>query len=179
MAQAQAGNRFSVGSMNRLEELRRSFRPDRISTLFVGESAPRSGRFFYSGDSGLYRAMQSAFNWEGDFLTEFKAKGFYLDDLSLIPVNGMKPKERARQCEESIAPFSLRLKELRPSAIVILVRSIDKSVRKAMQNASLSIPIHNTTYPGRYQQLKKRFANEMASIIPQLPEVRPSTHSAK
>ena len=172
MAQAQTGDCFSVASMNRLEELRRSFRPDRISTLFVGESAPRSGKFFYSGNSGLYRAMQSAFNWDGDFLAEFKARGFYLDDLSLIPVNGMERNERARQCQESIAPFSLRLKELKPAAIVILVRSIDQWARKAAQNASLSIPIHTTTYPGRYQQLKKRFANEMASIIPQLPEVR-------
>ena len=77
--------------MNPLEDLRKSFRPGSIKTLFVGESAPQSGKFFYSQNSGLYRAMQQAFHAGGNFLLEFKARGFYLDDLSLVPVNGMEP----------------------------------------------------------------------------------------
>lgn len=156
--------------MNRLEELRQSFLPDRITTLFVGESPPRSGKFFYEQNSGLYRAMKSVFCWEKDFLSEFKAKGLYFDDLSLVPVNGMNPTERRRQCEASIGSLSDRLKDYKPAAIVILVRSIDRWVRKAATQAELKIPIHTTTYPGRFQKHRERFQNEMAVIIPQLFE---------
>jgi hypothetical protein len=154
--------------MEDLEELRKSFRPGSITTLFVGESAPRSGKFFYTQNTGLYRAIQQAFHANGDFLAEFKARGFYLDDLSLIPVNGMKPGERRKQCEASIASFSNRLTEYQPAAIVILLRSIDKWVREAVKHAKLKGTIYNTTYPGRFQEHRARFQNEMAVIIPQL-----------
>jgi len=154
--------------MNELEELRRSFRPDRISTLFVGESAPRSGKFFYTQNTGLYRAIQQVFKGSDNFLTEFKARGFYLDDLSLIAVNGMAPKERREQCEASIPSLASRMKKYKPGAIVILVRSIDKWVRQAVTQAGLTVPIYSTTYPGRFQRLREQFQNEMAVIIPQL-----------
>ena len=154
--------------MSRSEELHRSFRPDQIRTLFVGESAPRSGKFFYLQNTGLYRAMKSVFNWDGDFLSQFKARGFYLDDLSLIPVNGMGPKERRKQCEESVASLSTRLKGYKPSTIVIIGRSVDKWIRKAVHEARLDVPIHSTTYPGRFENLRGQFQNEMTKIIPQL-----------
>jgi len=154
--------------MNRLEELRRSFQPHRITTLFVGESPPRSGKFFYQRNTGLYRTMQLVFNWEGDFLTEFKAKGFYFDDLSLVPVNGMKSKERRRQLEASVPSLATRLEEYKPASVVTVGRSVDSLIRKAVEVASLDIPIHSTTYPGRFQSLRDRFQQEMAEIIPQL-----------
>jgi hypothetical protein len=47
--------------MNELEKVRRSFRPRHITTLFVGESPPHSGVFFYKGDSQLYYRVKEAF----------------------------------------------------------------------------------------------------------------------
>jgi len=151
-----------------LEELRSSYRPDHITTLFIGESAPRSGKFFYTQNTNLYRAMQSAFGWNTDFLPEFKARRFYLDDLSLIPVNGMEPKERRKQLEASVASLSHRLIEYKPRSIVILLRSIDSLVRQATQQAALAVPMYTTTYPGRFVKSRERFHNEMAVIIPKL-----------
>jgi hypothetical protein len=43
-----------------VEVTRARYRPDRITTLFVGESAPASGAFFYHGDSAMLRYMQRA-----------------------------------------------------------------------------------------------------------------------
>jgi hypothetical protein len=154
--------------MNSLEDLRKSFRPNSIKTLFVGESAPQSGKFFYSQNTGLYRAMQQAFHANDHFLAEFQAGGFYLDDLSLVPVNGMEPGERRRQCAASVASFSLRLVEYQPQTIVILLRSIDQWVREAVRRAGIRSTIYNVTYPGRFQNLRTQFQNEMAVILPQL-----------
>lgn len=151
-----------------LEELRQSYRPARITTLFMGESAPRSGKFFYTQNTNLYRTMQSAFAANEDFLSEFKARGFYLDDLSLIPVNGMERRERRQQLQASIPSLVQRLIEYKPKTIVILLRSIDPLVRQAAQHAELTVPIFTTTYPGRFQKSRDRFQSEMATILPHL-----------
>jgi hypothetical protein len=42
--------------MEPVEIIRTRYRPDRITTLFVGESAPASGAFFYHGDSTMLMA---------------------------------------------------------------------------------------------------------------------------
>jgi hypothetical protein len=52
----------SEKNMEAVEAARAKFRPERITTLFVGESAPPSGDFFYhgNGNSAMTRHMQSA-----------------------------------------------------------------------------------------------------------------------
>lgn len=45
-----------------IETIRSTFRPDRIDVLFVGESAPTAGTFFYKGDSSAFREMRKAFS---------------------------------------------------------------------------------------------------------------------
>ena len=37
--------------MSDVEKVRQSFKPEKVSILFIGESAPASGSFFYTGDS--------------------------------------------------------------------------------------------------------------------------------
>jgi len=70
--------------MEAIEAARARFRPERITTLFVGESAPASGDFFYYGNTAMFRRMQRAVEHAlgegGDFLERFKAMGRYLDD---------------------------------------------------------------------------------------------------
>ncbi len=59
-----------------VEKKRLEYRPERITTLFVGESAPASGDFFYYCRSDLYRCMKVAMESAGlggsdDFLEHF------------------------------------------------------------------------------------------------------------
>ena len=74
-----------------IEVARAHYRPKQITTLFVGESAPYSGAFFYYGNSAMTRHMQRAVELvlgaSSNFLESFKAYGWYLDDLVLTPVN--------------------------------------------------------------------------------------------
>ena len=46
--------------MEAVEATRTRFRPERITTLFVGESAPASGDFFYYGNTAMLRYMREA-----------------------------------------------------------------------------------------------------------------------
>jgi hypothetical protein len=64
-----------------VESVRERYRPERILTLFVGESAPHSGKFFYLGNTALKRHMQEAVEAAGlgantDFLERFKGLGW-------------------------------------------------------------------------------------------------------
>lgn len=85
-----------------IETLRASFHPETMTTLFVGESAPHNGTFFYDGKNAMLGYMERATNavlsGEGGFLQRFKAAGWYLDDLVLTPVNHLTAPERKLLC---------------------------------------------------------------------------------
>ena len=91
--------------MSARERLRRSYRPKRVRMLFVGESPPASGRFFYQADSGLYRAVRGTFMRafpeirKDEFLAGFRDLGCYLVDLCGEPVDDLGAKQRKQICE--------------------------------------------------------------------------------
>ena len=153
--------------MKPFEELRKSFRPPLVTTLFLGESAPASGRFFYSGDSSLFHAMKRALGSEETFLEEFKKKGFYLDDLVLTPVNKLERQERFRHREEAVPELARRLIDYKPKALVVVMRAILPTVRKAMGIAGITYEPYCVPHPafGNWT----RFSNAMKEIIDCLP----------
>ena len=153
--------------MSRMEELRRSFHPDCITTLFVGESAPDSGRFFYSSDSSLYRAMKRTFGNRETFLEDFKKKGFYLDDLVLTPINKLERRERSRLRQQAVPELAKRLIEYKPKAVVVVMRAILPKVRQAMRMAGISYEPFCVPHPafGNWT----RFTHAMTEIVNNLP----------
>jgi hypothetical protein len=153
--------------MNRLEKLRKSFHPDCITTLFVGESAPASGRFFYSSNSSLFRAMKRVFGNRESFLEDFKKSGFYLDDLVLTPINKMERRERSSRRQKAVPELAKRLVEYKPKAVVVVMRAILPKVRQAMQIAGMSYEPFCVPHPafGNWT----RFSNAMKEIIDDLP----------
>ena len=153
--------------MSRLEELRKSFGPGLITTLFVGESAPDSGKFFYSGDSSLFYAMKRAFGNRETFLEDFKKKGFYLDDLVRTPINKLERRERSRRRQQAVPELAKRLAEYKPKAVVVVMRAILPMVRQAMRMAGISYEPSCVPHPafGNWT----RFSNAMTEIIDDLP----------
>jgi len=156
--------------MSDLEKLRHSFRPKHITTLFVGESPPHSGKFFYKEDSQLYHRMREAFGAGANFLLEFKAKGLFLDDLLLYPINQIKNKnERDEHRQKGVPSLARRMADYRPLAVVAVMCAIKPMVEDAMRDAGLShVPLHVVPFPLRPEQ-QERFKAEMAEIIPKLP----------
>jgi hypothetical protein len=161
------------GDMEAVEAARARFRPERITTLFVGESAPASGNFFYYGNTAMTRHMQRAVEQSlgggGDFLERFKAYGWYLDDLVLTPVNQLAKLERLAQCLEAQDSLAGRIAEYRPLAIVSLLLSIEDIVDAAAIKADSKANRFAVPFPGMGQQA--RFQAAMASIIPKLPRL--------
>lgn len=160
--------------MDSLEEIRQTFRPDRIASLFVGESPPYQGTFFYSENSILYSRIKEVFTEvfgnSSKFLSEFKAKGFFLDDLVLYPINQIKGKqERDDQRWKGVPLFAERIKGYRPRAVVVLMYAIEPMVVKAMNQAGLeSVPRYVTPFP-TFPKNRKAFNEKMSKIFPNLP----------
>jgi hypothetical protein len=157
-----------------VEAARNRFRPDRVTTLFVGESAPVSGDFFYYGNTALQRymqhAMEDAFGETGDFFERFKAYGWYLDDLVLTPVNQLIKSERNAKCLAAQDSLAVRIAEYRPLAIVSLLISIKNIVDAAAIAAGSTAQRFAVPFPGMGQQT--RFKTAMAQIIPTLPRLQ-------
>jgi hypothetical protein len=155
----------------RIEALRLKYRPPVICTLFVGESAPANGRFFYDGNTRFTRHMQNAFDAaygsssDVPFLTRFKSFGWYLDDLVLTPVNKVKGKDRKDRCFAAREGLAGRIADYRPRLVVSLARSIDDDVRAAAGTASFC----TMGFPGNGQQGKLR--SDMVRMRDELPRL--------
>jgi hypothetical protein len=139
--------------------------------LFVGESPPASGRFFYHRDSGLYRAMRAAFiavdqtiNDE-NFLKRFQDAGCYLVDLCGSPVDHLDPALRRGACDAAGPRLAKTIAELNPDCLITLVRSIEGVVKTAASRAAWEGNLLHLPYPGRWIRHRKLFTEML------LPEI--------
>lgn len=154
-----------------LERLRRSYRPERVRLLLVGESPPASGRFFYREDSGLYRAVREAFGvahpeWgDEEFLWHFQGAGCYLIDLCREPVDRMDPAARRAACIASEPALSREIAKLRPEAIVTVVRSIHANVARAAGRAGWDGVLTGLPYPGRWVKHRREFVEALVRLV--------------
>ena len=145
--------------------------PGRITTLFMAESAPIGGTFFYYGNGHLGRYLQRSIEevlaGDGDFLERFKSYGWYLDDLVPAPVDHLTPRERRAAHLGAAQDLQRRIAEYRPLAIVCLLKSIGAIVRAAASGAGFDGPFFEVPFPGNGQQ--RRFHLQMIDIVPKLP----------
>jgi hypothetical protein len=163
---ADPGN---FGPSQDIENIRRRFRPARISTLFIAESPPKGGTFFFSGNSLLYTALREAFDGGADFLDQFRHKGYFLDDLVLYPINHIRDRKvRHAHRHRAVPGLAKRLADYRPAAVVVVMREIEGLVVDAMTRAGLH-DVPRCVLPFPRPEHKKRFLREMAKVIPKLP----------
>ncbi len=104
--------------IRRYRVAREAYRPEKVRVLFIAESPPASGGFFYFpetiGKDHLFRETMKALGlWpedrrlskgfdKGPLLREFQSRGFYLIDTSLVPVDKLPRRERRQAVVESV-----------------------------------------------------------------------------
>lgn len=153
------------------EATRRNFRPAQVKLLFIGESPPASGRFFYNGDSGLFRAMRDAFRvvepslTDAAFLPFFQTSGCYLVDLSLDPVDHLDSKSRRAACRAGEEFLARTIAELQPALIATVVRSIEANASRAAKAANWHGPFLHLPYPGRWSRFRLVFVETLGESL--------------
>jgi hypothetical protein len=90
-----------MSSRLRRERTRHDHVPEVLRVLFVAESPPSGGTFFYDRNSILSAATREVFlrampslSREADFLRAFQRLGCCLEDLSLDPIDRLLDKEK-------------------------------------------------------------------------------------
>jgi hypothetical protein len=153
---------------NQRERLRHSYKPEKIRILFIAESPPCGGTFFYKGDSVLYREIKKGFESHygsiDNFLSWFKTNGFFLDDLVLTPVNDKAKKERNHFHTISANDLRSRIQQYKPIEIIGLLK--DKSFQKAVSNAATQAGCNVKTFlPFPVMGHQKSFQKEFSQIL--------------
>jgi hypothetical protein len=153
------------------ERLRRRYRPARVRMLFVGESPPASGRFFYQADSGLYRAVRQSFLSafpdlkDADFLDSFRKLDCYLVDLCGSPVDRLTSNQRRLTCAQGETRLGAIIRRLNPEVIVTLVRSIRANVQRAQARAKWQGAHFELPYPGRWKTHRVAFERALRPVL--------------
>jgi hypothetical protein len=161
-----------MSSYEGAEALRRRYLPPKVRVLFVGESPPAGGTFFYAADSGLYRATRDAFYQavpelrDGDFLENFAALGCYLDDLCHEPIDSYERLKRAQARRANEVRLGATIRELQPGVVIILLKSIVPNVDRAISAAGIAdVERHVLTYPSRWHRHRMAYRDELCSLL--------------
>ena len=141
-------------------QARALYKPRTIRVLFVAESPPSSGGFFYFsktiGKDHLFRETMKALSlWplrhplrkgldKTGLLEEFRSRGFFLIDTCDIPVDRLSPKARRISIAREAPSLARRAKKLDPDSIVIVKQTVYGPVRHALETAGLGDRVLNT-----------------------------------
>ena len=157
--------------------LQEGYEPTDLNVLFVGESRPASGKYFYASDSTLYFAMRDAFEQtlgrgtDGGFLDFFQELGCYLTDLSAEPVNQLPfgSSERIAARRAGIPALTDLISKRKPIVLVAVLLDIEPEVRNAVQSSGESPVVHFLPFP-RGQE-RTRFVRLLSELLTQFREV--------
>ena len=136
------------------ESMRARYQPRHTRVLFVGESRPSGGTFFFHGDSRLAQytceALGTRYGPFADvpaFLARFKALGCFLIDLCPNPVNHLPKKLRRKAHRAGEIELAVQFRHLKPRAIVVVMKAIAKSVARAAVAAATDVPRFELPFP--------------------------------
>lgn len=162
--------------MGDVEQIRKRYLPEKVKVLIIGESPPRSGKFFYTGDD-LTSITWEAFSWlfmdvidldnYNEFLDYFKKQGFYLDDLCLEPVNGIEDNDQRIEVRKKWVPsLAKRIKEYNPEAIIFILKGAREQFEDAVRRSGMShVPRYYTSFPAFSERNKKDYVQDLVSAL--------------
>ena len=163
-----------MGTYDERENVREQHRPAHVAVLFVGESPPASGGFFYFGSGIVFSSTQRAFrdafrvSFDGpaEFLRFFRDAGCFLDDLSHAPVDHLPQPERWRALDGCVEAFAARLRVLAPTLVVVFLKKISPLVERAAALAGIaSERVCALPFPGNGNQ--NRYVAQLVGLLPQ------------
>jgi hypothetical protein len=156
---------------DKFEALRKRYRPAQVGVLFIGESRPANGTFFYAGDSRLsqyteeaFSAMYRPFRDPQSFLACFRDLNCYLVDLCPCPVNNLPRRQRTAARKAGKDHLVSTIAELQPDAAVVVMKGIKKLAMRAISQATQqSIPIRVLSFPA--QGHEREYVTELTRVV--------------
>lgn len=162
---------------NEYEIIRKQYAPERVRILFVGESRPRSDKFFYYENTFLYRYTNLAFQDVGiNFsLEKFKELGCWLYDVCEDPVNGdcVSKSERKKLIKLGLPKLADVIAQLKPEFVIVPKKGAmrDLTFNFILQKGYIDGQnAFNLPFPNCGNQ--KRYQTQLSAIIKQIVKIQ-------
>lgn len=174
-AQSDLRVAFYLKSADRFASARERYRPDAVRVLFIAESPPSSGGYFYFtttvGKDHLFRETMKALQlWpmkrpmrkgldKRPLLDEFQRMKYFLIDTCNRPVDKLSHKLKTKHVARGASSLGSRIKNLDPKTIIIVKKTVFRPVRDAMGKAGLGDRVLNEKpipFPSHGNQRKYR-----------------------
>lgn len=172
-------------SVESFRAARDQYRPNKVKLLWIAESPPTSGSYFYfqktTGKDHLFRETMTAVGlWPAketmkkgvdkqSMLESFQLRGFFLIDTCAVPVDKLKDRERKRAILEGTSGVVELVSELNPNGIIIVKSNIYDPVKRALESIGFAGKILNRKplpFPshGRQQSYRKRISDILRKL---------------
>src|SRR2546428_11085123 len=138
---------------------RDQYRPSKVKSLWIAESPPTSGSYFYfqktTGRDHLFRETMRAIGLWPDkeimkkgvdkqpLLEKFRSKGFFLIDTCSYPVDKLPDRERRRAILDGTSGLEQLVSELNPNGIIIVKSNIYEAVKHVLESRGFAGRILN------------------------------------
>lgn len=147
---------FSVATeASEYREAREKYRPRQTGTLWVAESPPSGGGYFYfekaSGGNHLFRETMRALGWwpaerpmplgfdKRALLRRFQREGHLLTDLSPFPVNHLPRGEKGATLRPRVSGLLREAALVGPKRVILVKRNVFEILYKPLREAGFEI----------------------------------------
>jgi hypothetical protein len=161
------------------EATRQGYRPDEVQVLFISESPPKDGTFFYRANSELFTFTNEAFaefypdcGAGASFLQFFQARGFYVEDLCLGPITHLPHQTRESKRERCVEPLARRIQAANPIVIIGVTTEIKKYIQQAIGLAQLERLRVVYFLPSPAEGYQKRYVDELVAALRHLKQIK-------
>jgi hypothetical protein len=161
------------------KEMRDRYMPKILRAIFILESPPKSGAYFYNSAGSVKEQLFKAFmqfakiehkNKE-EGLCQFQSRGFLVVDASYEPVNNLKEKDRENKILENYELLLHDLSQLNPDKSVPLVlvkKNVCELLEPRLKNKGFIVANNGVSLPfpgtGRQRDFRERIMPIAASL---------------
>jgi len=156
-------------------KLRNKYLPENLRIIFIAESPPASGKYFYdetgSTSEPLFKGMMKALHYKPvtkkDGLEFFKKRGFFLVDSTYRPVNKMKNKERNTTILSDLTNLICDLESIngKESQLILIKANICRLLEDKLKLKGFRVLNEGIVVPFPSSGQQKRFQTEIAKIL--------------
>ena len=155
--------------------LRNRYLPKTLKLIFILESPPASGKYFYD-ETGytseplfneLMKALQYRPKNKKDGLEFFKGKGFFLIDSTYNPVDKLKENERRDVILSDFNNFLADLQEinLNESPLILVKANVCRLLEENLKTRGFNVLNEGIIVPFPSNGQQNRFQNKIKKIL--------------
>lgn len=158
-------------------QLRNKYIPKELKIIFIAESPPKSGKYFYdpSGETTeplFSYMMKCVLNFKPktkeEGLRKFCEQGYFLVDATYIPVNGLSNDKRNKIIEENYLELVKDLKKIineKDIKIILIKKNVCRLLENQLLRDGFKVINKKILIPFPSRQWQNEFCKKVKQVI--------------